>query len=144
MSSWLNILEGAVLLLAGALFSWALLWWKDRNAKRARALEAQAVVDKARSEAEIIVRDARLAGAEEARQLRDTMEQSLAARRQERTESEKRLSERETLINSQLEKMVEAEKTINEQKTSLHERSAAQASKEKEVDELTRQVREQL
>src|SRR5213080_1907743 len=108
MSSWLNILEGAVLLAAGALLSYLLLWRKDRNARRARALEVQTVVDKARSEAEIIVRDARLAGAEEARKLREDAEQSLAARRQERVESEKRLSQRESLINAQLEKMVEA------------------------------------
>src|SRR5262249_48348028 len=111
MSSWANILEGAVLLVAGALLSFFLLWRKDRNAKKARALEAQSVLDKARSEGEIIIRDARLAAADEARQLRESVEQSFAERRQERAASEKRLSERESLINSQLEKMVEAEKT---------------------------------
>src|SRR5256886_2739586 len=125
MSSWLNILKGAVLVAAGALLSYLLLWWKDRNAGRARALEAQSVLDKARSEAEIIVRDARLAGAEEARKLREEAEQSLATRRQERAESEKRLSQRESLINAQLEKMVEAEKNINEQKATLRERTVA-------------------
>src|SRR5262245_6459988 len=144
MSSWLNILEGAVLLLGGALLTYLLLWWKDRSAGRARALEAQAILDKARAEAEIIVRDARLTGAEEAKQLREAVEQSFAARRQERAESEKRLSERETLINSQLEKMVEAEKTVNEQKAALKERLAAQDAKEKELSELTKQTREQL
>src|SRR5436190_12504421 len=105
MSFRLDILEGAILLAAGALLAYLLLWWKDRNARRARTLEAQSVIDKTRSEAEIIVRDARLAGAEEAKQLREAVEQSFVARRQERAESEKRLSERETLINSQLEKM---------------------------------------
>src|SRR5205814_7965477 len=53
-------------------------------------------------------------------------------------------SERETLINSQLEKMVEAEKSVNEQKTALNERLAAQDAKEKELQDLTKQVREQL
>jgi ribonuclease Y len=144
MSSWLNILEGAILLVAGGVFAYLLLWWKERAGRSARGLEAQSIIDKARSEAEIIVRDARLAGAEEAKQLREAVEQSFAARRQERAESEKRLSERETLINSQLEKMVDAEKTVNEQKTALKERLAAQDAKEKELQELTRQTREQL
>jgi ribonuclease Y len=144
MSSWLNILEGAILLAAGAFLAYLLLWWKDRTARGARALEAQSILDKARSEAEIIVRDARLAGAEEEKQLREAVEQSFAARRQERAESEKRLSERETLINSQLEKMVEAEKSVNEQKAALKERLAAQDAKEKELQELTKQAREQL
>jgi ribonuclease Y len=144
MSSWLNILEGAILLIGGAVLAYLLLWWKDRASRSARALEAQSVLDKARSEAEIIVRDARLAGTEEAKQLREAVEQSFASRRQERAESEKRLSERETLINSQLEKMVEAEKTVNEQKSALKERLAAQDAREKELQELTRQMRDQL
>ncbi len=133
-----------MLLAAGALLLYLLLWWKDRNAKRARALEAESILDKARSEAEIIVRDARLAGAEEARKLREEAEQSLATRRQERAESEKRLSQREGLINSQLEKMVDAEKSINEQKATLRQRMEAQTGREKELEELTKQAREQL
>src|ERR1041385_6421939 len=138
MSAWLNILEGALLLVAGALLSFLFLWLKDRSVKRARAVEAHAVLDKARSEAEIIVRDARLAGAEEAKKLRDEVEQTFAARRQERIELEKRLSEREGLINSQLEKIVEAEKAVQEQKAALSQRVNAQAARETELQELTR------
>jgi ribonuclease Y len=144
MSSWLNILEGALLLTAGALLSFLFLWLKDRNVKRARTLEAEALVNKARNEAEIIIRDARLAGADEAKKLREDVEQSFTARRQERAELEKRLGEREGLINSQLEKVVEAEKTIQEQKTVLGRRIDAQAAKETELQELTRQAREHL
>jgi ribonuclease Y len=144
MSSWLNILEGAVLLLAGASLAFLLLWWKDRNARHARSLEAQAVAEKARNEAEIILRDARLAGAEEARKLREEAEQSLAARRQDRAESEKRLSQREALINSQLEKMVDAEKTVNEQKAVLRQQMEAHAEKERDLEQLTKQARDQL
>src|SRR4029077_1220769 len=74
----------------------------------------------------------------------EEMEQSFTARRQERAELEKRLSEREGLINSQLEKIVEAEKTIQEQKAALGQRVNAQAAKETELQELTKQAREQL
>src|SRR5215472_4911427 len=110
MSPWLNILEGGLSLVAGAVLCYLLLWWKDRNLKHARSMEAEAMLTKARSEAEVIVRDARLAATEEARTLRQETEQSFAARRTERAELEKRLSEREVLINSQLERIVEAEK----------------------------------
>src|SRR3954462_12778774 len=114
MSSWLNILKGGVLMAAGAVLCYLMLRWKDRNLKKARALEAQSILDKARSEAEIIVRDGRLAGTEEARKLREDMEQSFAARGAERAELERRLSEREGLINSQLQRIVEAEKNLSE------------------------------
>src|SRR5262245_46919786 len=116
MSSWLNILEGALLLAGVAVLCYLLLWWKDRGIKRARAMEADAMLTKARSEAEVILRDARLAAADEAKSLREETEKSFASRRAERAELEKRLGEREVLINSQLERIVEAEKTLNEQK----------------------------
>src|ERR1044071_8312977 len=100
MSSWLNILEGALLLAGGAVLCYLLLWWKDRSIKRARAMEAEVMLTKTRSEAEVILRDARAAAAEEARLLREETEKSFSARRAERAELEKRLSEREVLINS--------------------------------------------
>src|SRR3954470_24816907 len=113
MSSWVNILAGAVLLAAGAILSYVGLWLKGRGLRKARELEAEAVITKARNEAEIIVRDARLAANEDAQKLREQTEASFAARRAERAELERRLSEREALINSQLERIVDAEKTLN-------------------------------
>src|SRR5215831_7246048 len=108
MSFWLNILEAAVLLAAGAGLCYLLMWWKDRGVRKARAMEAQMTVDKARTQAELITRDARLAASEEARKFREQIEQSFAERRVERAELERRLSEREGLINSQLEQVVKA------------------------------------
>src|SRR5690349_202092 len=110
MSSWANILESAAMLGAGAGISWLLFWRKDRNAKKARQLEAEGRLDRARSEAEIIIRDAQLAASESARKMREELEQSYAARRAERLELEKRLGERESLINSQLQRFLESEK----------------------------------
>ncbi|HSU54066.1 MAG TPA: ribonuclease Y [Candidatus Dormibacteraeota bacterium] len=144
MSSWLHIVEGAVLLAAGAVLCYLLLWWKDRSVKGARTLEADAILSKARSDAEIIVRDARLAAADDSRKLREETEQSFAARRTERAELERRLSEREGLINSQLQRMVDAEKNLGEQKTAFRQRSEALGQREQEIAELERQTREQL
>src|SRR5205823_5277275 len=100
--------------------------------------------EQARREADNIIRDARLTANEEALKLREQIEQSFASRRTERAELERRLSEREVLINSQLERMVEAEKALKEQKVGLKERTEALQQQEREVADLIRQTREQL
>ena len=144
MSSLANIVEGVLLLAAGAALSYVFLWRKDRNLQKAHRFEAEANLAKARSEAENIVRDARLAASEDARKLREEIEQSFAARRAERAELEKRLSEREALINSQLQRVLESEKSLSEQKTAARERSSALEQKERELAEAGAQIREQL
>src|SRR5437868_8770312 len=139
MSSLGNILEGAVLLAAGAVLCYFLLWWKERSLKKARILETETLQEKARREAENIIRDARLAANEEALKLREQIEQSFTARRLERAELERRLSEREGLINSQLERMVEAEKALKEQKAGLTARKEAVQKQEHELALLLQQ-----
>src|SRR5213594_1372245 len=138
MNQLANILEGAGLLAAGAALCFLILWWKERNLKKASALEAEAVLSKARNEAELILRDARLSANEEAKKLREQLEQSFAARRAERAELERRLSEREGLINSQLQRIVEGEKNLQEQKAAVRERATAVESQQRQLADLTR------
>ncbi len=76
--------------------------------------------------------------------MREESEQSFVSRRAERAELERRLSEREALIDSQLQRMVEAEKTLNEQKLALRKRTEAVANQEIGLAELARQGVEQL
>src|ERR1043166_5090272 len=140
----LAIFEGAVLFAAGAASCYLLLWWKDRNLKKVKTLEAEALLAKARSEAEMVARDARLAANEESLKLRQQVEASFAARRAERAELERRLSEREGLINSQLERIVEAERTLKDQKESLRKRTETLQERERELAEWMWQEREQL
>jgi ribonuclease Y len=144
MSFWLNILEGAVLLAAGAALCYALIWWKERGIRNVQAVEAQTVLDKARAEAEIITRDARLAANEEARKLREEVEQSFTGRRAERAELERRLSDREGLINSQLQQVVQAEKSLVDQKAAFRARTEAFELREKDLEQLLNQGRERL
>src|SRR6266576_703293 len=144
MSSLVNILEGVALLVAGAGLSFLLVWRKDRNLKRARTLEAEALIGKARNEAEIIIRDARLAANEEALKLREQIEKSFTARRAERAELEARLSAREALINSQLQRVVDTEKSLAEQEGRLRENSSVIEARLRELTELTRQTSERL
>ena len=51
-----------------------------------------------------------IAASQDTLKLREEIEQSFAARRAERVELERRLAERESLINSQLARMMEAER----------------------------------
>jgi ribonuclease Y len=141
MSWLLNILEHAAPVAVGAALCYLLLWWRDRNARRIRALETEALLNQARNEAEGIVRDARLAANREALQLREQIEQSFAARRAERAELERRLAEREALINSQLERLVEQEKALQAQKDALAAQVETVRAREQD---LARQGRQQL
>ena len=144
MSSLGNILQGALLLVAGAVLCYLLLWWKERSFKKGRKLEMEATLEKARLEAETIVRNAKLAANEEGLKVRQEVEQSFAARRAERVESERRLSEREALINSQLGKMVEAEKSLKDQEAALTQRREKLHEQEGQVANLARQTRDEL
>jgi len=144
MSLLTNTVEGAALVAAGAVTSYLLLTLKNRRCRKAAATEAEALLEKARKESEMTARDARLAASEEAVKLREEVEKSFAARREERADLERRLSERERVINSQLERMVEAEKGLQEQKTALTQRADALEGQERELTMLTRQALEEL
>lgn len=144
MSLLANIFEDAVLFVGGAAICFFLLWWRERNLERARTLETQALLDKARSEAEIIKRDASAAASQEALKLREQIEQSFADRRTERAESERRLGEREALINSQLQQMMAAEKALKQQKDALETQIAAIEADKRDAANLKTQAHEEL
>ena len=144
MSSLVNIAEHAGLLFLGAVLFYLLLRWRDRNPSKSQVAEAQSIVDKAREEAEIILRDARLGASEESLKLKEQTEQVLDTRRTERLELERRLSEREALVNSQLERIVEAERTLNHEKEILRKKTEAVEAQQSELAELSRREREGL
>jgi ribonuclease Y len=144
MISLANIFEGAILFVAGAVLCFIAVWWKDRNSKKTAALEVASRNEKARNEAEKIIREARLAASEEALNVREQVEQSFAVRRADRAELERRLSEREALINSQLERMVQAEKSLKAQEESLRTKAEHLEKLQQELSELNRQRREEL
>jgi ribonuclease Y len=138
------MLQAAALVAVGAALAYAVLWWKSRNLKRLNTLEAESLLAKARADAEIIARDARLAATEEGLKMRQELEQAAAARRTERAELESRLAQREQLINTQLERILESEKTLNAQKAALQQRAEAMETQEQEAAALHQQARKQL
>ncbi|HWQ93855.1 MAG TPA: Rnase Y domain-containing protein, partial [Clostridia bacterium] len=143
--SWLaNIFEHAVHVAVGAGLCYLLLWWKDRNLKKVRAIQAETLLAKARSDAEVVIRDARLAGNREAAELREQVEQSFVARRAERAELERRLAERETLINAQLGRILEQEKAFQEQQRAVREQKEALTTREQELAAKAQEMQESL
>ena len=144
MSSLVDTLEQAGLVMSGAAICYVLLKWRKHRANQVEASHAQGLIEKARLESETILRDARLSASQEALKAHEQLEQALTARRAERLELERRLAEREGLINSQLQRIVEGEKNLGQQKAGLDEQIAKLRALEEEVAKLHAQTREEL
>jgi ribonuclease Y len=144
MSSLVDTVEHAGLVVSGAVLFYLVLLWRKRGAHQARAREAQTLLEQTRREREIILRDARLAAGEEALKQHEQSEQALATRRAERLDLERRLAERETLINSQLQRIVEAEKNLQEEKEGLHRQKILLEEREEQLAALARQSHQEL
>jgi ribonuclease Y len=144
MSLVWNIVGAALCLAAGAVLAYLLLSRRQRRAKDAEAREATSIVEQARREAESLTQSARVAANEEATKLRQQAEQSLTERRAEVAGQERRLSEREALLNSQLTRIIESEKDLKQQKDALDRKATALENAQQELIDLTRQHREKL
>jgi ribonucrease Y len=144
MSLLVDTVERAGLFLSGAVLSYLLLLWRKRAGRQAELGEAQSMLEKARHEREIILRDARLNASEEALKQHEHSEQALAARRAERLELERRLSEREALINSQLQRVVEAEKNLQDEKGCLARQRSALEDREEHLVALEHKGHQRL
>jgi len=144
MSLVWNIVGAAICLIAGAGLCHLLLSRKHRRAREAEAREAGSIVEQARRDVESLAQSARVAANAEAAKLREQVEQSLTERRTEMSGQERRLSERETLLNSQLTRIIESEKDLKQQKDALDRKATALENAQQELIELTRQRREKL
>jgi ribonuclease Y len=130
--------------VAGLALGCGVVAWRQRRQREAYVVRERALQREAREEAEKLLREARLAANEEILKLRDQMEQSFAKRRFEIDAVERRLSEREGLINRQLENLMLEEKALRDQKGDLHRRLATLESAREEATRLLQQRREAL
>ncbi len=108
------LFEGVLILLLGISLGCLLWGWKNRTQRTALSLQATATIDNARKEADAILREARLSANEESLKLREESERQFIDRRKELSATEKRLIERESLLNQQLESLVQQEKDLRE------------------------------
>ena len=145
----MNILDNALFLagsalVVGTIIGYWLVRWKERNVRAALAIKEQSILDAAAREAETLVREARLKASEEIARLKQDTEQSFGARQCQLAEAERRLVEREMLINRQLEHFVGEEKALRAQQTDWQKKSEALDALRRELAEVTQQRREQL
>src|SRR5687767_13712656 len=137
----LQLLKFLAALVVGVFLGYQILRWKER-ARRAALLEReQNVLDAARKEAESILREARLAANEESLRIRQETENSFAARRDELCLAEKRLNQRESLINAQLESLGHQEKSVLEQHKALQKALVVLENERLELARLSEQRR---
>ena len=136
--------QGALLALAGFLLGYLVFIWKQRKLQTAHAEEEKSLLDSAQREAEAILREARLAANEEALKLRDQTEKSFGTRRRELVDLEQRLSERESLINRQLEGIVQREKDLRDRQQEFEDKKCAIEAERNELVWLAKLRREQL
>ena len=137
-------LNGLGCLVAGAVLGYWLVRWKERNLRAAQTIKEQAILENARRQADAITREARLQANEEALKRREQSEQSFAERRHRMGDAEKRLVERETLINHQLASMVEEEKSLREQRIECRKKTAEFEGRQQELQALVAQRRAEL
>lgn len=133
MSLVLYIAGAIVCAIAGAGICAMILNSRTRRREDARRREADAQLEKARAAAN-----------QEALQLRTQIEQSLATHRTELTTQERRLAEREALLNSQFNRVIETESDLKQQREMLERKGAALENAQLELITLTQQRREQL
>jgi ribonuclease Y len=113
--------QGAGLVLAGAVAGYAIWWWRDRNMRGALKLKEESILGNARREADNLTREARLQANEETLKIREETERKFAERRQVLAEAEGRIAQREALINAQLASLTEQERTLRQQQSSLED-----------------------
>jgi ribonuclease Y len=144
MFSIINIWEGALGIVLGAAVVFVMLWWRNKNAIQAGRRQADGIVADARREAADIMAKARLAANDDALKIRRETEDTFAQQRKEQAERERRLAERENLLNSQLERVMKLERVLD-QREEQHKRDVETlASDRNQLTDLTRQRREQL
>ena len=134
-----SYLAGGLGFAVGALLVFMILRWKEQTLRKARALEAQSILDNARRDAESALREAKLRASEDALKLRQETEQSFSARQKQITESEARLAERETLVSNQLQNLVTQENVVRNQAEDLQKQNTVVESQKQELASAIRQ-----
>lgn len=140
----IQYLEGAVLLVIGVFLGYYIVRWKERQFRATLAERERNTLDAARKEAESIIREGKLTANEESLRIRQETENSFAARRDELCDAEKRLNQRESLINAQLESLGHQEKSVLEHQKSLQKDRVALENERFELARLSEQRRQEL
>ena len=138
------VLCGSICFFVGSACGYWLWRWKQRSIRTALTLKAQSALERANCEAQALSRETLLRANEEALKIRQETEASFARHHQELSEAQKRLVERESLINRQLENIVEEEKRLRSQQAVCQKKTDELDHQRHELCEVARQRRHEL
>jgi ribonuclease Y len=145
MSLWdYPYLWGAVCLGAGSALTYWRMARQTQDLRKAAELKEKSLLESAQRQADATVREARLLVNEEAVKLREDSERSYAARLQQISEIEARLTQREALINQQFEILVEEEKTLQQKQRECQQKTEGLDRDRIDLHKLVQQHRDQL
>jgi len=117
---------------------------RQGTAKATAEETSKRILDEAARESESIRKTALLSGKEELIQLREEWELEARKRREEIEREERRVQERESLLNRKYDLLEQREKDSAAQASSLNSRQSAMASREQELDKLVADERRRL
>ena len=111
---------------------------KDQKRQIRRALRSTetSLKEHSRREAEVLTRSARMLTREETDRLRVEMENVIGAETEEIRQREKRLEERESLLDRQLQSLLENEKQIQQKMASVHQLETDLGNKQETAERL--------
>ncbi|MGA1236671.1 MAG: ribonuclease Y [Limisphaerales bacterium] len=136
--------DGALYAVIGAALGyWTCYWLEHRRARNAQTT-AENIKQKAREEAESLLRESRTAAKEEAQALKQSAQEVIHQRKLHLDQLESQLTQREQLINSQLQGLSHQQQALTEQETQLEKRRAELDSRRDELNTLSKQQRESL
>ena len=125
----------------------AMIWIrKDQKRQIRRALQSTetSLKEHSRREAEVLTRSARMLTREETDRLRVEIENAIGAESDEIRQREKRLEERESLLDQQLQSLLESEKQLQQKQTTVHQLETDLSDKRKTAERLIEEYKERL
>lgn len=139
-----DYLSGLALFGAGAAAFYFYQRNREKTQQQALKDQQELALANAKREAENLIREAKLAANEEALKIREQTEKSFTQRRQELSELENRQTERERLLNSQLEKIVAEEKNLKQTDQQLQKQLEDLETQRVELHRLIQLEKEKL
>ena len=125
----------------------AMIWIrKDQKRQIRRALQSTetSLKEHSRREAEVLTRSARMLTREETDRLRVEIENAIGAESEEIRQREKRLEERESLLDRQLQSLLENEKQLQQKQATVHQLETDLSDKRKTAERLIEEHKEAL
>ncbi|HEY3861410.1 MAG TPA: ribonuclease Y [Verrucomicrobiae bacterium] len=134
----------AIFLIVGIGVGYVLRAWRDYSLRSGIKQQRRDMVEKARLEAEALIRDARIAANDDSLKARAEIEQTAATRQKELAVNEQRLTTREELVNRQLENLVKEEKVQRLDREALAAKMAEAEAERKLAAQLVLDRRAEL